>query len=410
MDFTREPIIETVITARDGYRIVLRSSKNPGQEEFFVDALEVVAFHNTCFYRCLERPRAFIVPASDYEVLEVREPRLPLKTPSIEGIAKIGAGGQAGKFEGLQYQSPRSYTPHSHKAIDKEPQKETQESAAPVHTGRRETKEFLRGELQKEHSGEKKEKVVSVDGNGKRETLVLQNTVSAQNLTPENTESQAALVPDALGEPNASDTAYNNSSDRRRDRRRNLRRRKGSMRLDSVREGEEAEDASIKNETNIPDGTLKSEDAPVLSQPEENNQKRPRVRKPENIALNAPSVFQDQDEAQATTSTLITSILPAPTTLIRDELARMRNNELYKGAFYIREEEKNVVPTPSITNTETSGLIEETNEQLEENNNLIFASSLQFDDDDDLQSNAYIATPVIAPKKASSLEDGETTS
>lgn len=81
MDFTREPIIETVITPREGYRLVVRSSKGAGSEEHFVDALEVVSFGSGLFFRSLERPKPFLVPVVDYEVLEVREPRMVLKTP-----------------------------------------------------------------------------------------------------------------------------------------------------------------------------------------------------------------------------------------------------------------------------------------------------------------------------------------
>lgn len=92
MDFTREPIIETVITPREGCKLVVRSSKGPGQEEFFVDALEVVSFGNTFFFRSLERPKSFIVPTSDYEVLEVREARMVLKNVGTERTIKIAGG------------------------------------------------------------------------------------------------------------------------------------------------------------------------------------------------------------------------------------------------------------------------------------------------------------------------------
>jgi len=52
VDFTRQPIIETIITPREGFRLVIRSSKNMGQEELFVDALEVVSFGAaTLFFR-----------------------------------------------------------------------------------------------------------------------------------------------------------------------------------------------------------------------------------------------------------------------------------------------------------------------------------------------------------------------
>ena len=49
MDFTREPIIETVITPKEGCKIVVRSSKSNGQEEHFVDAVEVVSFGHSFF-------------------------------------------------------------------------------------------------------------------------------------------------------------------------------------------------------------------------------------------------------------------------------------------------------------------------------------------------------------------------
>lgn len=92
MDFTREPIIESVITPREGCKLVIRSSKGAGQEEYFVDAVEVVSFGNTFFLRSLEKPKAFLVPASDYEILEIRETRMVLKNVGLERSIKIGGG------------------------------------------------------------------------------------------------------------------------------------------------------------------------------------------------------------------------------------------------------------------------------------------------------------------------------
>lgn len=97
MDFTREPIVETVITPKDGCKLVVRSSKSSGQEEYFVDSVEVVAFGKALFFRSIERPKAFLVPASDYEVLEVREARMVLKNVGIERTIKIGGGREAAK-------------------------------------------------------------------------------------------------------------------------------------------------------------------------------------------------------------------------------------------------------------------------------------------------------------------------
>lgn len=97
MDFTREPIIESVITPKEGCKLVIRSSKGAGQEEFFVDAVEVVSFGNTFFLRSMERPKAFLVPAADYEILEVRETRMVLKNVGLDRSIKIGGGKEPSK-------------------------------------------------------------------------------------------------------------------------------------------------------------------------------------------------------------------------------------------------------------------------------------------------------------------------
>lgn len=96
MDFTREPIIETVITPKEGHKLVIRSSKSTGQEEYFVDAVEIVNFGNAMFFRSLERPKAFLAPVSDFEVLEVREARVVLKNVGHDRSIKIGGGREGG--------------------------------------------------------------------------------------------------------------------------------------------------------------------------------------------------------------------------------------------------------------------------------------------------------------------------
>jgi hypothetical protein len=92
VNFTREPIIETVITPREGCKLVVRNSKGVGQEEYFVDAVEVVSFGHSFFFRSLERPKSFLVPVSDYEILELKETRMVLKNASPERSIKIGGG------------------------------------------------------------------------------------------------------------------------------------------------------------------------------------------------------------------------------------------------------------------------------------------------------------------------------
>jgi hypothetical protein len=92
VDFTREPVIETVITPREGCKLVVRSSKSTSQEEYFVDAVEVVSFGSAFFYRSLEKPKSFLLPVIDYEILEVREARMVLKHVGSEKSIKIGGG------------------------------------------------------------------------------------------------------------------------------------------------------------------------------------------------------------------------------------------------------------------------------------------------------------------------------
>ena len=91
MNFTREPIIETIITPKEGHKLIVRNSKGSGQEEYVVDAIEVVSFGHSFFFRSLERPKSFLVPVSDYEVVEAKETRVVLKNASFERAIKLGA-------------------------------------------------------------------------------------------------------------------------------------------------------------------------------------------------------------------------------------------------------------------------------------------------------------------------------
>ena len=97
MNFTRDPIIETVITPREGCKLAIRSSKGANQEDYLVDAIEVVSFGHSFFYRSIERPKAFLVPISDYEVFETKEPKLALKNAPHERSIKIGGGKEPSK-------------------------------------------------------------------------------------------------------------------------------------------------------------------------------------------------------------------------------------------------------------------------------------------------------------------------
>ena len=92
MNFTREPIIETIITPKEGYKLSLRRTSTETQEEFVVDAVEVVSFGHSHFFRSLERPKSFLLPVSDYEVIETKETRMVLKKATVEKSIKIGGG------------------------------------------------------------------------------------------------------------------------------------------------------------------------------------------------------------------------------------------------------------------------------------------------------------------------------
>jgi hypothetical protein len=86
--FTREPIVETIITPKEGYKLAIRGSKGTG-EEHLVNAVEVVSIGNLYFLRSLEKPKAFLLPFSDYEVLEVREVKMALNSAVLDKSIKI---------------------------------------------------------------------------------------------------------------------------------------------------------------------------------------------------------------------------------------------------------------------------------------------------------------------------------
>ncbi len=89
MNFTREPIIESIISARDGYKLSIRSTKVTGMQEILVDAVEIVSFGSSLFFRSQEKPKAFLFPVADFEVSEVKETRFVLKNSPLEKSVKI---------------------------------------------------------------------------------------------------------------------------------------------------------------------------------------------------------------------------------------------------------------------------------------------------------------------------------
>lgn len=131
MNFTREPIIETIVTPRDGCRLVVRSSKGSGHEEYSVEALEVVSFGQSLFFRSLERPKCFLVPVSDYEVVEVKETRMVLKAGPLEKGVKIGGGREANVKSPKEKSDEDTLVMETYEEEDVEPtDSETKETAA----------------------------------------------------------------------------------------------------------------------------------------------------------------------------------------------------------------------------------------------------------------------------------------
>ena len=272
MDFTREPIIETIITPREGYRLVIRSSKSLGQEEHFVDAVEVVSFGNAFFYRSMERPKPFIVPIGDYEILEVREPRMVLKTAVQEGSVKIGAGNA--------------------------PQRPSRDEA--------------RRESQRTPQRQREPQPVS-DAEGDQSY-------------PREGERQAQVQ------------GSESRADRRRERRRGFRRR-GRDGRDAGAESREGagrqpreQSEQAEHEEFMPSATPAQTTGASSHMMEESFAPSPK----ETASRSSQRELPPGD--QLGTSTLLRSVLPPPTTLVRDDLQRLRDSEVYRGAFFIRED------------------------------------------------------------------------
>ncbi len=236
MDFTRQPIIESIITAKEGCKLVVRSSKGAGQEEYFVDAVEVVSFGHALFFRSLEKPKSFLTPASDYEVLEVREARMVLKHVGADrNTIRIGGG--------------RDATSRPAKEVEKAPVQEENDLATPV----------------------------------------------------------------------------DSRLEKRRDRRRSVRRRRGQE--GAVAEGDsiiEDADAQSTVQHSAEAGAHQNEEA---AKPEGTENKRSPRRN--NRALPVDM-----------SNPMLTSLLPPPPTLISETIDRYKENELFRGAFFTKNEDK----------------------------------------------------------------------
>ncbi|MGR3973661.1 MAG: hypothetical protein QRY72_03730 [Candidatus Rhabdochlamydia sp.] len=113
MNFTREPIIETIITPRDGYRLIVRSTKHSSDEEFTVDAVEIVSFGLALFFRSLDKPKPFLLPVADYQVVEGKEVRVALKAAQPERTIKIGGGKEVSSRKEVEIEEEIEETSHT---------------------------------------------------------------------------------------------------------------------------------------------------------------------------------------------------------------------------------------------------------------------------------------------------------
>ncbi|SPN73743.1 hypothetical protein C10C_0587 [Chlamydia serpentis] len=95
MYFTRDPVIETVITSREGYKLSVRNTKHLSQDPFMVEAIEVISLGNICFFRNCDHSKPFLVPAGDYEIMEVRDAKINLKAVGLDRGVKIAGGREA---------------------------------------------------------------------------------------------------------------------------------------------------------------------------------------------------------------------------------------------------------------------------------------------------------------------------
>lgn len=121
VNYTREPLIESIITPKEGCKLLVRNSGGGGKEEYLVDAVEIISFGQALFFRSTESPKQFFVPVSYYEIVEVKETRAVLKTTSLEKSRKIN---QAKETQQRRSQENKK---KKRKALSTKEKKETKE-------------------------------------------------------------------------------------------------------------------------------------------------------------------------------------------------------------------------------------------------------------------------------------------
>lgn len=145
MYFTRDPVIETVITSREGYKLSVRNTKHLSQDPFVVEAVEVISLGNTCFFRNCDHSKPFIVPAADYEVMEIRDTKINLKAVGLDRGIKIAGGREA--LIKLPKAAPVVTVDENSSEVVEEA---VELSSAPLHTNPRKEKKERKGDKWRE--------------------------------------------------------------------------------------------------------------------------------------------------------------------------------------------------------------------------------------------------------------------
>ena len=203
MDFTREPVIETVITPKEGCKLVIRSSRGVGHEEFFVDAVEVVSFGNSFFFRSMERPKSFIVPVSDYEILEVRETRLILKAPNMDKAGKSKDNSSKSKDNSSDKNASQSSSSSDVLETKVEKKRDKRRSSR-----RRRVKEEKEPVVVAEEPKPKEEELVAVSSEKKADVKELEASDSSTYVSPSLNQilpPPETLISDSIGKYRESD-------------------------------------------------------------------------------------------------------------------------------------------------------------------------------------------------------------
>ena len=225
-------LLKQLLPPKKGVNWLSAAAKASGQEEYFVDAVEVVSFGHSLFLSLSGKAKSISSACEDYEILEVREARMVLKNVGVR----------------------------------------------------------------------------KVDQDRRRPRVAPKLPKEVLHERPEPLAPPAEEVPALAGEEAS---LLRRRMDKKRGRR-HYRRRRGREEL-------------------LPKKARLSESSAL---PEEGEAHPPlEEAKGEQAALPTEAL-------EATTSIVLSSILPPPPTLISETIARYKDNAMFKGAFFVREEKQ----------------------------------------------------------------------